>query len=245
MRKKKSSSPGRAKRTGETAASGSPRSDGKARTAKRSAPARQQNTRNRRAGANSQATDAAIGSTNERGNSRKNSRAGRTRINTTASTQPRGTKKERSTAAPATSQDPIRFPDETRPMRKTRLSDKDLAQFRDLLLRKRGELCGDLARLSDEALSGQGRGRGEASAMPIHMADLGSDNWEQEFNLGLLANEQALIREIDEALERIENRTYGICLGTGKPIRKARLRATPWTKYCIEYARAREEGRAV
>ncbi|UCC28832.1 MAG: TraR/DksA C4-type zinc finger protein [Phycisphaerales bacterium] len=80
--------------------------------------------------------------------------------------------------------------------------------------------------------------------MPIHMADLGSDNWEKEFTLGLIASEQALVREIDEALERIENKTYGICLATRKRISKARLRAKPWAKYCIEYARAREEGRA-
>jgi RNA polymerase-binding transcription factor DksA len=79
--------------------------------------------------------------------------------------------------------------------------------------------------------------------MPIHMADLGSDNWEQEFTLGLLENEEALVREIDEALARIETRTYGMCLATHKRISKARLRAKPWAKFCIEYARAREEGR--
>jgi RNA polymerase-binding transcription factor DksA len=76
--------------------------------------------------------------------------------------------------------------------------------------------------------------------MPNHMADLGTDNWEQEFNLGLMENQRQDLREIDDALERIANGTYGICLGTGKPITKARLRAKPWAKYCIEYARLRE-----
>jgi len=80
------------------------------------------------------------------------------------------------------------------------------------------------------------------SSMPTHMADIGSDNWEQEFTLGLIENERSLIREIDEALDRIRNRTYGICLGTNKIIHKARLRAKPWAKYCIEYARKRELG---
>ncbi len=80
--------------------------------------------------------------------------------------------------------------------------------------------------------------------MPIHMADLGSDNWEHEFTLGLIANEQNRIREIDDALVRIENRSYGVCVATRKRIRKARLRAKPWAKYCIDYAKAREEGRA-
>ena len=80
--------------------------------------------------------------------------------------------------------------------------------------------------------------------MPIHMADLGTDNWEQEFTLGLIANERDRIRDIDEALARIENKTYGICIATRKRISRARLRAKPWAKYCIEYARALEEGRA-
>ena len=48
--------------------------------------------------------------------------------------------------------------------------------------------------------------------------------------------------KIDGALERIENRTYGICLGTGKPISKARLKARPWTRYCIRYAEMLEKG---
>lgn len=148
-------------------------------------------------------------------------------------------------SALVSSQDPIRFPEEGRPLPKTRLSDDDLATFRQLLLDKRAELCGDVERLTDEALHSKSKGQGELSSMPIHMADLGSDNWEQEFTLGLIANEQALVREIDDALRRTKDRTYGICVATHRRISKARLRAKPWAKYCIEYARAREEGRAL
>lgn len=79
--------------------------------------------------------------------------------------------------------------------------------------------------------------------MPIHMADLGSDNWEQEFTLGLIANERNCVQEIDEALLRIRNKTYGVCLAMRKRITVARLRAKPWAKYCIDYARLRDEGR--
>lgn len=127
---------------------------------------------------------------------------------------------------------------------KTRLTDKQLDEFKTMLLTKRKELTGDVRNLTQDAL---GRNRqdasGDLSNMPIHMADLGSDNWEQEFTLGLIANEQQLVREIDHALSRIEDRTYGVCMGTGKPIKLARLRAKPWAKYCIEYARQRELGR--
>ncbi len=146
---------------------------------------------------------------------------------------------------PVTSLDPIQFTEQHRPLPKTRLKDTELAEFKTLLLAKRGELARDVKRLTDEALNTRADGAAEHSSMPIHMADLGSDNWEQEFTLGLIANEAALVHEIDAALERIENRSYGVCLGTRKRISKARLRAKPWAKYCIEHARAREEGRAL
>lgn len=126
---------------------------------------------------------------------------------------------------------------------KTRLTDKELAEFRQLLMDKRRELLGDMAHLRNDALrqgsSGEGGG---SSSMPIHMADIGSDTWEQELTLGLIENERILLREIDAALARISDKTYGICLATNKPITKARLRAKPWAKYCIEYARKRELG---
>ena len=127
---------------------------------------------------------------------------------------------------------------------KTRLTDVQLTEFKDLLLRKRAEIVRDVTSLTDEAI---GRGRRDTNSegtMPIHMAELGSDNWEQEFTLGLIANENVVLREIDKALQRVEDRTYGVCLATHKPITVARLRAKPWAKYCIEYTRLKEQGRA-
>lgn len=130
------------------------------------------------------------------------------------------------------------------PVVKTYLSTKELKEFKALLLAKRAELAGDVENLTTHALNRKSGGVSDQSSMPIHMADLGSDTWEQDFTLGLIANEQAVVREIDESLERIENRTYGICAATDKPISRERLLAKPWAKYCIEYARLREEGRA-
>jgi RNA polymerase-binding protein DksA len=104
--------------------------------------------------------------------------------------------------------------------------------------------AGDVEHLQSEASQLGGAGGGGNSSMPLHMADLGSDTWEQELTLGLIANERTLLREIDEAIDRIDNKTYGICTATGKPITKARLNAKPWAQYCIEYARKRELGMA-
>jgi DnaK suppressor protein len=124
------------------------------------------------------------------------------------------------------------------------LSAEELDRFRRVLLAKRAELVGDVTNMENEAL-GKNRSdaAGDLSQMPIHMADIGTDNYEQEFTLGLIANERATLKEIDAALVRLDDGTYGICLGTHKPISKARLAAKPWAQYCIEYTRSHEDGR--
>ncbi len=133
----------------------------------------------------------------------------------------------------------------TKLKRNAGLSAADLRHFRDLLMAKRAMLLGDVTSMANEAL-GKNRqdASGDLSNMPIHMADIGSDNYEQEFTLGLLESEHALLREINAALARMDQGTYGICLGTGQPIAKPRLEAKPWARYCIEYAREVEKGRA-
>jgi DnaK suppressor protein len=120
---------------------------------------------------------------------------------------------------------------------KTKLSKKELNYYRDLLLQKRRELVGDLHAMENEALRSGG---GNLSHMPIHMADIGTDTFDQDFMLGLAAAERDQLREIDAALQRIEDRTYGVCQLTGEPIPKARMDAKPWAKYTIEAARRME-----
>ncbi len=122
---------------------------------------------------------------------------------------------------------------------KTKLSRKELNHYRHLLLIKRGELVGDLSAMEAEALRSDG---GNLSHMPIHMADIGTDTFDQDFMLGLAETERQHLREIDEALGRIEDGTYGICQMTNKPIPKARLNAKPWAKYTVEAARELERG---
>lgn len=122
------------------------------------------------------------------------------------------------------------------------LTIKDLDDFRELLLSKRRELLKNVTDIRDRALKkNRLDASGDLSMMPVHMADLGTDNYEQEFALDLMDSERKLLFEIDEALSRIEDKTYGICLGTEMPISMARLKAQPWTRYCIEYARKLEQ----
>jgi RNA polymerase-binding protein DksA len=117
------------------------------------------------------------------------------------------------------------------------LSPKELEQFREALLAKRRELVGDMYSMEREALQRSGE---NLSNLPLHMADMGTDNYEQEFTLGLMEKDRQLLREINSALQKINDGTYGICEGTGKPIAKVRLEVQPWARYSIEHARKLE-----
>jgi DnaK suppressor protein len=121
------------------------------------------------------------------------------------------------------------------------LSVKSLEQYRAMLLGKRRELLGDVSSMEDEALRSDGQSN--LSNLPIHMADMGTDNYEQEFTLGLVEKDRNLLRDINIALAKINAGTYGICEGTGKPINKARLDAQPWARFSIEYTRTLEQRR--
>ena len=169
--------------------------------------------------------------------------SGRQPTSSKQSARPTRTKPARKEAAVARVSSPVEVAAPAKRTRVRRLTQSDLALFRELLIAKRAELSGDLQTMQDEALSRNRQDRaGDLSSMPIHMADIGTDNYEQEFTLGLLEGERALLRDIYAALERIDRGTYGICAATGRPISKARLKARPWAKYCYEYVLAQESG---
>jgi RNA polymerase-binding transcription factor DksA len=126
---------------------------------------------------------------------------------------------------------------------KSVLTAKELEHYRDLLVEKLKEIVGNVNHIESEALkTSRQDSSGDLSSMPIHMADIGSDNYEQEFALGLMDSERKIVQEIYEALKRIQDGTYGICEGTGEPIPKARLDGIPWTRYCVKYAEMLEKG---
>ena len=127
---------------------------------------------------------------------------------------------------------------------KKELFTKDrLEYFYQLLLRKRREILGDVNEIQGGTLKkSRLNASGDLSSMPIHMADIGSDTYQQEFAVEMLDGERKTLREIDDAIGRIADGSYGVCLGTGKPISKARLEAKPWAKYSVDYARKIELG---
>ena len=129
-----------------------------------------------------------------------------------------------------------------KPSGQTYLTRAELDHFKDLLVHRRAEILHNVVEIEDETLrKSRLDASGDLSSMPIHMADLGTDNYQQEFSLGLMDSERRLLSEIDDALQRIDDGTYGICEGTGQPIPKARLEAQPWARYSVEYARIMEQ----
>jgi len=120
------------------------------------------------------------------------------------------------------------------------LTSRELEFFRALLLDKRRQLVGDVSSLERDVL-GAGTGS-NLSNLPMHMADMGTDNYEQEFALGLMEKDRKLLKELNRALAKIQDGSYGTCEGTGQPISKVRLEAQPWARFSIEYARKLERG---
>ncbi len=116
---------------------------------------------------------------------------------------------------------------------KTKLSAKQLREYRDCLLKYRAQLIVDLGAIEKEALDVNT----DTSHMPIHMADVGSDAYDQDLKLGMAASERKRIRDIEAALVRIKKKTYGVCHLTGDKIPEARLQAKPWAKYTLESAK--------
>ncbi|MEM6333333.1 MAG: TraR/DksA family transcriptional regulator, partial [Planctomycetota bacterium] len=121
---------------------------------------------------------------------------------------------------------------------KTGLTRKKLNQLKAQLLEKKAQLLGDVK--SMEAAQAAANS-GDLSHMPLHMADVGSDAFDQEFTLGLMETDRRLLNEIDGALIRMRDRYYGVCVESAEPIEEIRLEIKPWAKYCIAVARSREK----
>jgi DnaK suppressor protein len=121
------------------------------------------------------------------------------------------------------------------------LKPEDLASYQSSLLGLWARLRGDLDQMTDEALRrGQPDSSGNLSNVPLHMADVGTENYDQEFTLSLIENDQDTLGQIHDALGRIDAGTYGRCEECGEMIAKPRLQALPYTRHCIECARALE-----
>ena len=112
----------------------------------------------------------------------------------------------------------------------------DVKPFKELLLQLRARLRGNVSTLADAALSKNGASSSGSSAVSNHMADMGSDTYEQNNTILLMNNEGETLTQIEGALERIEGGVYGSCIQCEGKIPKMRLKAIPYTPYCVKCA---------
>ena len=115
------------------------------------------------------------------------------------------------------------------------LDKKDLDRFKKILQEIRKKIAGDLQHLEGDTLNKSQRdAAGDLSGYSFHMADMATDNFDCEFNLGLASNEQQVLNMIDAALRKIDEGTYGDCENCSKPIPQKRLIAMPHAPLCIK-----------
>jgi RNA polymerase-binding protein DksA len=126
---------------------------------------------------------------------------------------------------------------------KTNLKKTELNEYRQLLLERRKELMEDMGELMKEQVSSTPKDTtGDLSSHAFHMADQGTDAMEREMAFMFASKSGRLVYHIDEALRRIEEGTFGMCLQCHKPISSTRLKAVPHARLCIK-CKESEEGR--
>jgi RNA polymerase-binding protein DksA len=121
----------------------------------------------------------------------------------------------------------------------TPLDEQELQYFKELLLEKRADAQKKLDDIRRAQQNSSEADDADYSSITHHLGDVGTDEQDTEMNYLQIERMREYIQHINDALERIENKTYGICQATGKPISKGRLEAVPHTRYSIE---AKEQG---
>lgn len=121
----------------------------------------------------------------------------------------------------------------TKPVRVSPYNDEELEYFRQIIIKKRDEAEQEVDSLQTSLRESMENASNE-SAYSFHMADAGTDAQEREKTYMLFNRTKKFVKYLDEALQRIDNKTYGLCKVTGKTISKGRLEAVPHTQLSIE-----------
>ena len=119
---------------------------------------------------------------------------------------------------------------------KIRYSDSDLQEFKDIILKKMARAEEDLALLESSYKNGANNDTDDTSPT-FKSFEEGSDTMSKEANVQLAIRQEKFIRDLKNALLRIENKTYGVCRVTGKLIQKERLKLVPHATLSIEAKR--------
>ena len=116
-----------------------------------------------------------------------------------------------------------------------KMTKKELDQYKKVLMDLRNKIGSEVGQIEKDYLRKNSQdSSGDISAHPFHMADAASDSFDTEFNIGLASKEKNVLYEIDAALRRIKDGTFGICEEYGTPISQKRLKAMPYARLCIK-----------
>ena len=121
------------------------------------------------------------------------------------------------------------------------LSKPQLKQFRQLLITERAKCAGEIRSIAQEALKSPREASGDLSAYTVHMADMAADTYERELSMNMVSSEQEILYQIDDALKRLDEGSYGVCQQCNKPISMSRLKAVPYASLCIACQRTKEQ----
>jgi len=121
------------------------------------------------------------------------------------------------------------------------MNKKELEYYKKKLLEERNKLLSDVRKLEKISLHETTQeGSGDLSRHVTHPADVATDNYEQEKNLGFMDNRELLLEEVENALKKIEDKTYGKCERCNKPIASRRLKIEPYARLCMDCKKAEE-----
>ncbi|MDD5156240.1 MAG: TraR/DksA family transcriptional regulator [Candidatus Omnitrophica bacterium] len=125
---------------------------------------------------------------------------------------------------------------------KNKFNKKDLAAFKKIILKKKEEITEGIKHISEDTLhKSQKEASGDISGYTYHMADVATDTYDREFSLGLASNERKILYELDDAIKKIEEGTFGICEDCKRLITKTRLKAVPSARLCVKCQEKREK----
>ena len=120
------------------------------------------------------------------------------------------------------------------------MTKQEMLKYKKLLIQIREGISGDISHITKENLKSQKESSGDLSGYSLHMADMASDSYDRELSLNIAGGEQEIVYDIDDALKRIEEGSFGQCISCSKKIPQKRLNAVPYAKYCIQ-CKSKEE----
>ena len=128
-------------------------------------------------------------------------------------------------------------------MAEKKMDKKQLQLYKKLLIKLKENIVHDIKNMTSVESGSAKDSSVDVSSHALHMADVATDMYDREFNLGLASNDRELLSRIEDALKRIQDRSYGNCVGCKKPITVARLKAIPYTEHCLKCQESMEKGK--